>query len=394
MSKIKTNHVFTSESVSEGHPDKVCDRISDAILDACLMQDPQSRVACESLTTTNLIVISGEITTDAKVNWQQVALDAVRDIGYDQEGIGFSADDAKVMISIHQQSADISMGVSRADQGAGDQGMMFGYASDETPELMPATIIYAHKIVEEFARMRKNDPEVAKMLRPDAKSQVSIRYINGKPAAVESIVVSHQHSPEMPISYLENLVKKVVKKVIPAELLNDEITYFVNPTGRFEIGGPHGDTGLTGRKIIVDTYGGVGSHGGGAFSGKDPSKVDRSAAYFCRYIAKNLVAAKLAKKCEIQVAYAIGVAQPLSINVDTYGTGILASDADLEKVVRKVFDLRPAKIVEELGLKYPGSGWCYADTAAYGHFGRNIFPWEKCDRTEELINAAAEFKKN
>ena len=391
MSKIKSTHVFTSESVSEGHPDKVCDRISDAILDACLMQDPQSRVACESLTTTNLIVISGEITTNAQVNWQQVALDAVKDIGYNQAGIGFSAEDAKVMVAIHKQSEDISMGISRADQGAGDQGMMFGYASNETPELMPATIIYAHKIVQEFARMRKSDPEVAKMLRPDAKSQVSIRYENGKPVAVESIVVSHQHAPEMPIAYLENLVKQVVKKVIPAELLNDEITYFVNPTGRFEIGGPHGDTGLTGRKIIVDTYGGVGSHGGGAFSGKDPSKVDRSAAYFCRYIAKNLVAAKLADKCEIQVAYAIGVAQPLSINVDTYGTGKLACDADLEKVVRKVFDLRPAKIVEALGLKHPGNGWCYADTAAYGHFGRDIFPWEKCDKIEALLQAAAEF---
>ena len=391
MSKIKSNHVFTSESVSEGHPDKVCDRISDAILDACLMQDPHSRVACESLTTTNLIVISGEITTQAQVNWQQVALDAVRDIGYNQAGVGFSADDAKVMVAIHKQSEDISMGVSRADQGAGDQGMMFGYASNETPELMPATIVYAHKIVEEFARLRKTDPQVAKMLRPDAKSQVSIRYENGKPAAVESVVVSHQHAPEMEISYLEDLVKKVVKKVIPAELISDDVTYFVNPTGRFEIGGPHGDTGLTGRKIIVDTYGGVGSHGGGAFSGKDPSKVDRSAAYFCRYIAKNLVAAGLADKCEIQVAYAIGVAQPLSINVDTYGTGKLASDADLEKVVRKVFDLRPAAIVDALGLKYPGKGWCYADTAAYGHFGRDIFPWEKCDKGEALLQAAAEF---
>ena len=391
MSKIKSNHVFTSESVSEGHPDKVCDRISDAILDACLMQDPNSRVACESLTTTNLIVISGEITTNAQVNWQQVALDAVKDIGYNQSGIGFSADDAKVMVAIHKQSEDISMGVSRADQGAGDQGMMFGYATNETPELMPATLLYSHKIVQEFARLRKTDPEVAKFLRPDAKSQISIRYENGKPVSVESIVVSHQHAPEMQISYLENLVKEVVKKVIPAELLNDDITYFVNPTGRFEIGGPHGDTGLTGRKIIVDTYGGVGSHGGGAFSGKDPSKVDRSAAYFCRYIAKNLVAAKLADKCEIQVAYAIGVAQPLSINVDTYGTGKLTSDADLEKVVRKVFDLRPAKIVETLGLKYPGNGWCYADTAAYGHFGRDIFPWEKCDKTQELLEAAAEF---
>ena len=391
MSKIKSNHVFTSESVSEGHPDKVCDRISDAILDACLMQDPHSRVACESLTTTNLIVISGEITTDAQVNWQQVAVDAVRDIGYDQPGIGFSAEDAKVMVSIHKQSADISLGVSRADQGAGDQGMMFGYASNETPELMPATIIYAHKIVEEFARMRKSDPAVAKMLRPDAKSQVSIRYENGKPAAVTSIVVSHQHTPDMPKAWLEELVKKVVAKVIPADLLTGDIVYYVNPTGNFVVGGPHGDTGLTGRKIIVDTYGGVGSHGGGAFSGKDPSKVDRSAAYFCRYIAKNLVAAKLAAKCEIQVAYAIGVAQPLSINVDTYGTGKLENDSDLEKVVRKVFDLRPAKIIEALDLKHPGNGWCYADTAAYGHFGRDIFPWEKCDKTAELQAAAAEF---
>ncbi|MBE6377029.1 MAG: methionine adenosyltransferase [Lentisphaerae bacterium] len=391
MSKIKNNHVFTSESVSEGHPDKVCDRISDAILDACLMQDPESRVACESLTTTNLIVISGEITTNAQVNWQQIAIDAVKDIGYNQPGVGFSAEDAKVMVAIHKQSADISMGVSRADQGAGDQGMMFGYASDETPELMPATLIYAHKIVAEFARLRKTDPEVAKFLRPDAKSQVSIRYIDGKPAAVESIVVSHQHAPEMETAYLENLVRQVVKKVIPAELLNDDITYFINPTGRFEIGGPHGDTGLTGRKIIVDTYGGVGSHGGGAFSGKDPSKVDRSAAYFCRYIAKNLVAAKLAKKCEIQVAYAIGVAQPLSINVDTYGTGKLASDTDLEKVIREVFDLRPAKIVETLDLKHPGKTWCYADTAAYGHFGRDIFPWEKCNKTAELLKAAEKY---
>ncbi|MBO5668251.1 MAG: methionine adenosyltransferase [Lentisphaeria bacterium] len=391
MSKIKSNHVFTSESVSEGHPDKVCDRISDAILDACLMQDPGSRVACESLTTTNLIVISGEITTNAKVNWQQVALDAVKDIGYNQPGIGFSAEDAKVIVAVHKQSEDISMGVSRPDQGAGDQGMMFGYASNETPEYMPATIIYAHKIVEEFARIRKTDPVAAKLLRPDAKSQVSIRYIDGKPAAVESVVVSHQHAPEMELEYLENLVREVVKKVIPAELLSDKITYFVNPTGRFEIGGPNGDTGLTGRKIIVDTYGGVGSHGGGAFSGKDPSKVDRSAAYFCRYIAKNLVAAGLADKCEIQVAYAIGVAQPLSINVDTYGTGKLASDADLEKVVREVFDLRPAKIVETLRLKYPGDSWCYADTAAYGHFGRDIFPWEKCDQTEKLQAAAAKY---
>ena len=391
MSKIKTNHVFTSESVSEGHPDKVCDRISDAILDACLMQDPDSRVACETLVTTDMVVVSGEITTNANVHWRQTALDAITDIGYTDPGIGFSAENAKILISIHKQSPDISCGVSKADQGAGDQGMMFGYASDETPELMPATLIYSHKIMAEFARLRKTDPEVAKYLRPDAKSQVSIRYENGKPTAVTSIVVSHQHTPDMPKAWLEELVKKVVAKVIPADLLTGDIVYYVNPTGNFVVGGPHGDTGLTGRKIIVDTYGGVGSHGGGAFSGKDPSKVDRSAAYFCRYIAKNLVAAKLAAKCEIQVAYAIGVAQPLSINVDTYGTGKLENDSDLEKVVRKVFDLRPAKIIEALDLKHPGNGWCYADTAAYGHFGRNIFPWEKCDKTAELQAAAAEF---
>ena len=394
MSKISTEHVFTSESVSEGHPDKVCDQISDAILDACLAQDPESRVACETLTTTNLVVISGEITTSAKVNWQEVALNAVRRIGYNEHGVGFCADDAKVMICIHRQSPDISQGVTEGqgrflEQGAGDQGMMFGYASNETPELMPATIYYAHKIVEELARLRHADPVRYRYLRPDSKSQVSIRYRNGKPVAVETVVVSHQHTPDMPIEWLESLVREVVEKVIPAELRGGEITYYVNPTGRFEVGGPHGDTGLTGRKIIVDTYGGVGSHGGGAFSGKDPSKVDRSAAYMCRYIAKNIVAAGLADKCEVQVAYAIGVAQPLSINVDTYGTGKLADDQDLEKVIREVFDMRPAAIVRQLGLKHPGNGWCYQDTAAYGHFGRSQFPWEKLDKVEALKKAAA-----
>ena len=393
MSKIKANHVFTSESVSEGHPDKVCDRISDAILDACLLQDPESRVACETLATTDLVVISGEITTDANVNWEEVARNAIREIGYTDPTLGFSADGVKVVTSIHQQSMDISMGVSQAEQGAGDQGMMFGYASNETPELMPATLVYAHKIVAEFARLRKHDPEASRYLRPDAKSQVSIRYIGGKPVALESVVVSHQHTPDMPKSWLEAKVREVVAKIIPANLRKGDIAYYVNPTGNFVIGGPNGDTGLTGRKIIVDTYGGVGSHGGGAFSGKDPSKVDRSAAYFCRYIAKNLVAAGLADKCEIQVAYAIGVAQPLSINVDTYGTGKLADDADLEKVVRKVFDLRPAEIIRTLDLKHPGNGWCYADTTAYGHFGRDIFPWERCDRTEDLQKAAAEFRR-
>ena len=388
MSKIRSEHVFTSESVSEGHPDKVCDQISDAILDACLMGDPDSRVACETLTTTDLIVISGEITTKSKVNWQETALEAVRKIGYTIPGIGFSDSDAKVMVAIHKQSPDISQGVTEGEgrfkeQGAGDQGMMFGYASDETPELMPATILYSHKIVEELARLRKSEPEKYRYLRPDSKSQVSIRYVDGKPVAVETIVVSHQHSADMPQEWLEDVVKAVVAKVIPSELLKGDIKYYVNPTGRFEVGGPCGDTGLTGRKIIVDTYGGVGSHGGGAFSGKDPSKVDRSAAYYCRYIAKNLVAAGLAHKCEIQVAYAIGVANPLSVNVDTYGTGIIP-DSELEQVVRKVFDMRPAAIIEQLNLKHPGNGWCYQDTAAYGHFGRSQFPWEKTDKVAEL----------
>ena len=396
MSKIRAPHIFTSESVSEGHPDKVCDQISDAILDACLAGDPESRVACETLATTDLIVISGEITTKSKVNWQEVALNVVRDIGYVDSSIGFSADTAKVMVAVHKQSPDISQGVTEGqglflEQGAGDQGMMFGYASNETPAMMPATIYYAHRIVEELARLRKTEPAKYSFLRPDSKSQVSIRYENGKPVSVETIVVSHQHTPDMAVSDLEKLVREVVARVIPAELRKHEIKYFINPTGRFEVGGPHGDTGLTGRKIIVDTYGGVGSHGGGAFSGKDPSKVDRSAAYMCRYIAKNIVAAGLADKCEIQVAYAIGVAQPLSVNADTYGTGKIA-DADLEKVVREVFDLRPAAIIRTLGLKTPkAAGWSYRETAAYGHFGRANFPWEKTDRADELKKAAAKF---
>ena len=391
MSKIKVEHVFTSESVSEGHPDKVCDRISDAILDACLAQDPDSRVACESLTTTDLVVIAGEITTKAKVNWQETALAAIRDIGYNEHGVGFCADDAKVVVAIHKQSPDIAMGVNEGqgkflEQGAGDQGMMFGYASDETDALMPAPIYYAHRLVAEFARLRKTEPEKYRYLRPDSKSQVSIRYRDGRPVAVESIVLSHQHTPDMPVEWLEALTREVAAKVIPAELMKGDITYYVNPTGRFEIGGPHGDTGLTGRKIIVDTYGGVGSHGGGAFSGKDPSKVDRSAAYFCRYVAKNIVAAKLARKCEIQVSYAIGVAKPLSVNVDTYGTGVI-DDGKLAAVVAELFDFRPAAIVEKLRLKHP-EGWSYQETAAYGHFGRDRFPWEKTDQVDALRRAA------
>lgn len=396
MSKIHTEHIFTSESVSEGHPDKVCDQISDAILDACLKQDPDSRVACETLTTTDLIVISGEITTKAQVNWEQTARSVVANIGYTENGSGFSAASCKVFLSIHAQSPDISRGVTAGqglhkEQGAGDQGMMFGYASSETKELMPAPILYAHKIVAELARLRKTCPEKYAFLRPDAKSQVSIRYKDGKPVAVTTVVVSHQHAPGMKRATLEKLVRSVVKKVIPAHLLNDGIVYHINPTGRFVVGGPSGDTGLTGRKIIVDAYGGVGSHGGGAFSGKDPSKVDRSAAYMARYIAKNIVAAGLAEKCEIQLAYAIGVAEPLSVNIDTYHTGIYQNDATLGKIVRAVFNMKPAAIIKQLGLKHP-QGWRYQDTAAYGHFGRDIFPWEKTDQREALLREAEKYR--
>lgn len=325
MSKIHAEHVFTSESVSEGHPDKVCDQISDAVLDAALADDPESRVACETLTTTDLVVLAGEITTKSEVNWEKLVRSVVKDIGYCDPTIGFSADDTKVMISLHKQSPDISQGVTEgqglhAEQGAGDQGMMFGFASNETKELMPAPILFAHKILEELADCRKKNPEKYHFLRPDSKSQVSIRYKKGKPVKLETVVVSHQHTPDMNIKDLKQLVKQITKKVIPSDLMSDDAVYHINPTGKFVVGGPHGDTGLTGRKIIVDTYGGVGSHGGGAFSGKDPSKVDRSAAYMARYIAKNVVAAELAEKCEVQLAYAIGVAEPLSINVDTYST--------------------------------------------------------------------------
>ncbi len=346
-----------------------------------------SRVACETLCTTDLIVISGEITTKAVVPWAETAREVVRRIGYTQPGIGFSADDCKIFVCIHAQSMDISQGVTETGshaQGAGDQGMMFGYASNETEELMPATILYAHKIVAELARLRHEEPEKYPYLRPDAKSQVSMEYKDGVPQKVTTIVVSHQHTEDMQTETLAALVKEVVKKVIPAKFLSDDITYHINPTGRFVVGGPTGDTGLTGRKIIVDTYGGVGSHGGGAFSGKDPTKVDRSAAYMCRYIAKNLVAAGLADKCEIQVSYAIGFDQPLSVNVDTYGTGRMPDEA-LAKLVTEQFDLSPAGILAALDLRHP-DGWCYEETARNGHFGRSDanFPWEKTDRAEAL----------
>lgn len=398
MSKIRSNHVFTSESVSEGHPDKICDQISDAILDQCINEDPLSRVACETLVTTGLIVISGELTTTAKVNFDEIARGVVADIGYTSDDVGFSAADCKVLLSVHGQSADISQGVTEGDglhkeQGAGDQGMMFGYATDETPELMPAPAIYSHQILARFAELRKTEAESCDYLRPDSKSQVSIRYDNGLPCGVTNIVVSHQHSEDMVRETLENLVRRVASKIIPAELLSDAVDYYVNPTGRFVVGGPHGDTGLTGRKIIVDTYGGVGCHGGGAFSGKDPTKVDRSAAYMCRYIAKNIVAAELARKCEIQVSYAIGVAHPLSINVDTFGTGAIDDD-QLQSILEytDIFDLRPARIIEALGLRHPrDNGWSYRQTAAYGHFGRPHFPWEKTDRIQDLKTAAERY---
>ena len=392
MSKIKTSHIFTSESVSEGHPDKVSDQVSDAILDACLKQDPQSRVACETLCTTNLVVIAGELTTNAKVDYEAVAREAIREIGYTSDDIGFNADTCEIQVRLHAQSADIAQGVDEGaglhtEQGAGDQGMMFGYASNETAALMPAPVDYSHKILSKLADLRKGQPEKYSFLRPDSKSQVSIQYENGKPVKVTTVVVSHQHTEEMTSDQLEDIVKSVVAEVIPADLLDDGIQYHINPTGKFVIGGPHGDCGLTGRKIIVDTYGGVGSHGGGAFSGKDPSKVDRSAAYYSRYVAKNIVAAGLAEKCEIQVAYAIGVPEPISINVDTYGTGKLEDDAQLDSIVRNVFSMKPADLIAELSLKHP-SGWSYRQSAAYGHFGRDIFPWEKTDKVEALKAAA------
>ncbi|NQZ59597.1 MAG: methionine adenosyltransferase [Lentisphaeraceae bacterium] len=391
MSKIKTSHIFTSESVSEGHPDKVSDQISDAILDACLAGDSASRVACETLVTTDLVVVAGEITTNTKVDYEAVAREAVRKIGYTADGIGFNADTCEVQVRIHEQSADIAQGVDEGaglhvEQGAGDQGMMFGYASDETEALMPAPVYYSHKILARLAELRKTDEKYSFLL-PDSKSQVSIQYENGKPQSVHTIVISHQHTENMMNEQLEEVVRKVVAECVPGELLSDDVIYHINPTGRFVVGGPHGDCGLTGRKIIVDTYGGVGSHGGGAFSGKDPSKVDRSAAYYSRYVAKNIVAAGLANKCEIQVAYAIGVPAPISINVDTYGTGKLEDDSQLEGIVRKVFSMKPANLIAELGLKTP-KGWAYQDSAAYGHFGREIFPWEKTDKIAALKAAA------
>jgi len=379
--------LFTSESVSEGHPDKVADQISDAVLDALLAQDPKARVACETLVKTGMILVAGEITTSAWVDMEEIARQAVKKIGYNSSDMGFDWESCAVLNAIGKQSVDIAMGVDESEdheQGAGDQGMMFGYASNETDVLMPAPITYAHRLVKRQSEVRKKG--VLPWLRPDAKSQVTFRYEDGRPVAIDAVVLSTQHDPDIAMNDLQEAVMdEIIKPVLPAEWLSAETKYFINPTGRFVIGGPVGDCGLTGRKIIVDTYGGMARHGGGAFSGKDPSKVDRSAAYACRYIAKNVVAAGLADRCEIQVSYAIGVAEPTSVMVETFGTGKI-DDGQLTKLIREHFDLRPRGIVTMLDLLKPR----YADSAAYGHFGREEeqFSWERTDKAEALKEAA------
>ncbi len=381
--------IFSSESVSEGHPDKVADQISDAILDAILTQDPKSRVACETMVTTGMAVIAGEITTTAIVDYPKVVRETIKEIGYNDSAMGFDWETCAVLTSIDKQSPDISQGVTEGeglfkDQGAGDQGIMFGYACNETPELMPMPILLSHKLVKKLADVRKSGE--LDFLRPDSKSQVSIQYVDDRPVRVDTVVISSQHTPEVSYeSIKEGIIEQVIKKVIPAELLDDKTRYFINPTGRFVIGGPMGDCGLTGRKIIVDTYGGMGRHGGGAFSGKDPSKVDRSAAYMGRYVAKNLVASGLCAKCEVQVAYAIGVAQPVSVLVNTFGTG-KQDDARIAQLIGEVFDLRPRAITEQLDLLRP----IYLKTAAYGHFGRELpeFTWERTDKAAILKEKA------
>ncbi|MEN8686750.1 MAG: methionine adenosyltransferase [Desulfuromonadales bacterium] len=384
-----TDFLFTSESVSEGHPDKVADQISDAILDAIIDQDPVARVACETLVTTGMAMIAGEITTSAYVDMPEIVRQTIKEIGYDDSSIGFDYETCAVLTTIDRQSPDISQGVTAgqglfADQGAGDQGLMFGYACNETPELMPMPITFAHKLTKRLAEARKSG--LLNFLRPDSKSQVSIQYINDKPIRVDTVVVSSQHAPDVTYENLkESIIEEVVRKVIPHDLIDENTKYFINPTGRFVVGGPMGDCGLTGRKIIVDTYGGQGSHGGGAFSGKDPSKVDRSASYMARYVAKNIVAAGIADKCEVQLAYAIGVAEPVSVMINTFGTGKIPSN-DIARIAQEEFDMRPRTIIETLDLLRP----IYRKTAAYGHFGRELaeFTWERTDRIESLKNRA------
>jgi len=379
-------YLFTSESVTEGHPDKVCDQISDAILDEFLKQDPESRVAVETLTTTGIVVVAGEVTSKAKFDVQDVVRKTLREIGYDDPQYGFDADSCSVLVSLHSQSSDISQGVSSSEnkeQGAGDQGLMFGYATNETEEMMPMPIMLAHKLTKRLAEVRKS--KLLPWVRPDGKSQVTVEYEDGKPKKLETIVISTQHSPDINNEQIKKEIIEKVVKPICGKYWHDKIKVHVNPTGRFVIGGPPGDAGLTGRKIIVDSYGGMGRHGGGAFSGKDPSKVDRSACYMCRYIAKNIVAAGLAERCEVQVAYAIGVAEPVSLMVSTFDTSKIPEE-QIENLVRKHFDMRPAAIISHLQLKRP----IYRKTAAYGHFGRNEpeFSWEKTDKAEVLRKAA------
>jgi len=379
------NFYFTSESVTEGHPDKMADQISDAILDAMLAQDPKSRVACETLLTTGLVVISGEITTKAHVDTQEIVRQVISDIGYTDSEMGFDANTCAVLSTIHTQSPDIAMGVDR--DGAGDQGMMFGYATRETAEYMPLPIILSHKLVKRLTDVRKRGK--LKYLRPDGKSQVSVEYRNGGPYRVEAVVISSQHTANVAQARIrQDIIKQVIQPVIPKKFLDHQTKYFVNPTGKFVVGGPHGDTGLTGRKIIVDTYGGMGRHGGGAFSGKDPSKVDRSAAYMARYVAKNIVAAGLADRCEVQLSYAIGVAEPTSVMVNTFNTHHIPEEI-ISKLVRKYFQLTPKGIISHLKLRRP----IYRATAAYGHFGRSGFTWEKLDKIKVLRQAAAPYMK-
>ena len=388
------NRFFTSESVTQGHPDKVCDQISDAVLDAMLAQDPNSRVACETMVTTGLVVIAGEITSKAVVDFQGLARDTIKYIGYNDPSLGFDADSCGILLSLHQQSPDISQGVTQGEglhkeQGAGDQGIMFGYACNETKTYMPLPIYYAHKLVEELTAARESGR--IPYLRPDGKTQVTVEYDGLKPIRIDTVVLSTQHAPNVSYATIKrDMIEKIIKKVIPANMLDKKTVYHVNPTGRFVVGGPHGDSGVTGRKIVVDTYGGYAPHGGGAFSGKDPSKVDRSATYAARWVAKNIVAAGLASHCTVQLSYAIGVAKPLSIHVDTDGTAKL-SDDKIVAIIDKVFDLRPAAIISKLKLKRP----IYRETARNGHFGRELpeFTWEKLDMVKAIKKEAAKFLK-